>query len=697
MSASALRCAVISLCCLMHVVQVQAQARQTDADVLEEVIVTAQKRTQRLIDTPISVGVLSGQALDQSSARGVADALNQVGGVSVSETRPGDVQIVVRGVLSGRATGTSATAYYMDEVPVAFINTASLPDSNAFDLARVEVLRGPQGTLYGANALAGVVRVLSNDADVSALEIKGRARVSRTHGHGDNDAGDLVVNVPVISGKLAMRGVASYSDHGGFISSALDGGSDINDVREQSYRLKANYQPTDDLGIRLGVAHSAIDAGAPSHAQDSFTTRFASNQYDERDTNLYNLVAEYQWSGFSLLSSTGYVDYTYGGVTDLLLAGTTRLPAFLGGNLDSFSEEVRLSSHLDGPWRWSAGIFYKDTTEKVRQDPLLSFIPGILNLQFDSESHAVFGDVTRAFINGRVELTGGLRYFEDRFAATQFSGFFPGPAIQPQQDTFDKLTWRALLGFRPRRNAMLYGSVATGFRSGRNQSFSALAFDPTLPTITPDSLITYELGTKGRRLGGTFSYETAIYYTVWDDIQQSLIIPAGFNGYLNAGKASGLGLDASIALQPSDSLSFNLSVGWNDLRLDENVRSGTVTLFEKGARINDSPEWTGSVGVGYRTETPWPEFDLVMTGNLAYGSTRLLRYQTGAVVDQTQSDAVTLLKASVALDNGRWQVGVYGDNLLNEDGSVTPPASTDAFNSIRYRPRTLGLQATFQY
>lgn len=688
---------VVSFACLAGLAETAVARSPEDDGALEEVVVSAQRRSERLIDTPMSIGVLSGDALDQSSVRGVTDVLNQVGGVSLIETQPGSVQIAVRGVLSNSAAGTSTVGYYMDEVPFAFINTAELPDTNAFDLSRVEVLRGPQGTLYGANALSGVVRVLTNDADLDAFEAKGRVRGSHTERSGDNYNGDLAVNVPLIEGKLAVRGVVGYSELGGFIDSTFDGGKNFNDTIARSYRFKMNYQPLEQLSVKLGYMQSNIDNGGPSHSQDNFTTRFSSRQPDERVLEAYNLIAEYSAPSVTLLSSTGYIDYSGYRRTELLFGATALLPVQYTSGLESFSQELRLSSNLQGAWRWSAGAIYKDTTESTIQDPQ-AIIPGNLVADYNSESYALFGEATRSFDDGKFDLTGGVRYFEDRFDVVQYQGFYGAPA-PPQKATFDKVTWRALLAYRPVKDTMFYGSVATGFRSGRNQSFSALAFNSALPAIDPDALLTYELGTKGAAFDGAFIYETIIYYTKWTDIQQSLVIPQGFTGYLNAGDASGAGVDASIIVQASRALNFQVSIGWNDLKFDKNVLSGAANsvLFRKGDRVNDSPEWTGSIGASFRTAFAIPNVDFVVSSNYAYGSVRLSRYLSGTTASQTRSDDVGILKASVGLAGDRWTADVYGDNLSNEDGSVTSPNSGDAFNSVRYRPRTVGLQATVSF
>lgn len=668
--------------------------------VIAEVVVTAQKREERLVETPISIGVFSGASLEQSSSRGVADVLNQIGGVAVTEIQPGRTEIAVRGVVPG--TSTNTTAYYIDEVPFSFIRIADQPDVGSFDLQRIEVLRGPQGTLYGANSLSGVVRILTNDANVDSFEAKARARVSTTDGGGGNYGGDLAVNVPLIPDELAVRGVASYSDMSGFIDSRFDGKTRINDSTNQDYRFKVTWQPTQNFSARLAYLRSEAESGAPMQALDDLTTPFSSEQADERVLDAYNLVAEYRWPNVTLMSSTGYIGYSVDAEREILLGGGFRIGYLNLSRLNSFSQELRLSSNIDGPWRWSAGASYADTTHKTMQDARPIF-PGIYIEGAVSESYAVFGDVTRLLADDKLELTAGVRYYQDEQTIQDLGSFDPSATLLPDESTdFDKTTGRIVLAYKPSEASMFYGSVVTGFRSGTLQSQEVLRVAPGFPSILPDTLLSYELGTKGYLFDNTFSYETAVYYTDWKDIQQSLILPIGFTARVNAGGASGLGVDMTIAYQPLRALTLNLNLGWNDLTFDEDVfnfdaGSGrNVLLFPEGSRLNDSPEWTGSVGATYRAATPMQGTDFVLSANHAYGSRRLLRFLTAGVITETQSDVMRQLKVTLGMENDRWSVELFGDNLLNEEGAVTAPDINVAGTAVRLRPRTIGLQAAYR-
>jgi iron complex outermembrane recepter protein len=662
---------------------------------IQEIVVSAQRRgDEKLVETPVSIGVLTGAALDKGSSRSVADVLNTVGGVTLTESRPGASEISIRGVVAG--TGTSTTGYYLDELPFSFIDISEAPDASAYDLERVEVLRGPQGTLYGANALSGVVRILTKDADLDGWEAKGRVRGSSTHSGGNNYGGDLAVNVPLIPDKLAVRAVASYSDFDGFIRSSLTNEDRINDAQTQAYRLKVNYLATENLSVKFGATHSQLDSGAPSVAQDDFTTPFSGNQADDRTYDAFNLVLEYDADKFSVLSATSYLDYSLDTQREILLSGVSRLNYHNRFTVEILSQEVRFTSALDGPWQWSGGAYYKEAKQNQFQDARPTF-PNPFEDDNESKSYAVFAELTRSFADGRFELTGGLRYFNDDLTSTERSNFFATPLSPPRDGKFDRVTGRVVLKYNLDDDYMLYGSVASGFRSGVNQTSAVAAIDASFPPVDPDSLITYEAGAKGIFWDGKAQFDTAVYFTQWTDVQQSLILPVGFFARVNAGDASGLGADASLLLQPTDNLSLQLSVGWNDLQFDEDILQRGVVLFPQDTRLNNSPELTASFGGEYRFPIGLANLGGVLGTSMNYSSEKTLRSLTSNVLTQSESDSILQAVARLGVEADRWTAELYAENLFDEGGSVTAPDLGGAFNTVRLRPRTIGIQATFKF
>lgn len=676
---------------------VMGEEASNKTSTLEEVIVTAQKREQNLLDTPISIAVLQGSDLDRGGYRSVSDVINTVGGVNLVATQPGDITVSVRGTAADPIVGSSTVGYYLDEVPFSFITKPVVPDAGAFDLERVEVLRGPQGTLYGVNALNGVIRIITKDADLENFELKTRARISTTDDGGTNGMGDLAINVPLIPGKLAVRAVASYSELSGFINSPV--ADDTNDSEIGSYRLKINAQATDNLALEFGMSISNIDTGASYNALEDMTTPFSLAQPDEREYDAYNLELQYDFASFSILSATSYIDYTTESVFPRAFIPGTESPVDQRLDSDTFSQELRATSTLDGPWQWSAGIFYREADEFLRQ-AIPDLLPFPTARSGTSESYAVFGEIVRAFVDDKVDLTVGLRYFEDTVEARELSNFFTGTSALAQdvESDFDDVSGRAILTYYPNSDTTLYASYATGFRSGFNQPFSILTNRPDLSrTVEPDSLQTYEIGIKGTVLSGRLTYDTVFYYTNWEDVQQALFI-GGLLANINSESVSGFGIDASLIASPLDSLTLQLNLGWNDMEHDDDVIQSGAVLFSENSRLNNSPEYTAGGSIDY-------EFP-VGVGDLLGRFSFIANYSSKKINAGLDGDTPTLfesgdnfnanMKFDIGTDN--WSAGVFVDNLTNEDKALSPSGASDELGTApRLRPRTIGIQLSYNY
>src|SRR6185437_14852108 len=377
---------------------------------LEEVTVTAQRRgNEALSKVPVSVDVLGGQALDHANLQSVTEAVNQVSGVTMlDQKQSGGAQIAVRGVTAGGPLfyGSSTVGYYLDDVPFAFVKSAIAPDADAYDLQRVEVLRGPQGTLYGASALNGVVRILTNDANLNNFELKMRGSSSNTEGGSENYRGDMAVNIPIVPGSLAARAVVDYNRMSGWINNQF--GTDTNTAEMANVRWKINAKPADNLRVKLSYWHSSSHYGAPPVADDR---GFNNTSVDEPQNVKYDTVGlslEYAFQSFILSSATSYIDYS--GKGDLDYAHLA--PLYTGLFNKTASEEIGLHSTLTGPWSWSAGAIYRHGQDQLVQT-LGALLPAPINWTDRSASAAVFGEVTRRLLDDKVELSVGARSFHD--------------------------------------------------------------------------------------------------------------------------------------------------------------------------------------------------------------------------------------------------------------------------------------------
>src|ERR1700678_993389 len=293
-----------------------AATESTEPAGLEEIVVTAQKREQRLQDVPISMSVTTGADLDKSSLQSVSEALGQIPGVAINITRQGgETLLTTRGVTAAGAlfSGPSPIGYYLDSVPFGLVGSAVEPDLNSYDLDHIEVLRGPQGTLYGASALNGVVRVLTNDAQLNDFDFKARASSSATDGGGGNYSADMAVNLPIIDDVLAARLVVGEEHDSGWINSPL--GNGINTTDEKDIRFKVTAVPMENLTIKASATHEQVDSGAPPTAQNDYTPS-TKQQPITSGFNAFDIKTDYQTQYVDVTSATSYLEFRDGGSLD---------------------------------------------------------------------------------------------------------------------------------------------------------------------------------------------------------------------------------------------------------------------------------------------------------------------------------------------------------------------------------------------
>jgi iron complex outermembrane recepter protein len=595
-------------------------------------------------------------------------------------------------------------------VPVGFVRSAFIPDSGAFDLARVEVLRGPQGTLYGANAAGGVVRVITNDADPNSFDLKARIFDSGTDGGGLNGGGDVAVNVPVVDGKLAVRGVVSYKYLSGWIDKPS--GENANSSQLRDYRLKLAYLPTDDLSIDLSAWSSRDHIRSLSGGLENGTAPHAlaieaplNNAFDA-----YGATLKYQFPQFTVTSATSYLDlYSYQAQDATPLGIPIVQVVYNVVTSYVWSEELLLNSRDTGPWNWTAGAFYRDAHDRY-WDIIQPLNGGVTFFKDTSRSQALFGEIGRRFLDDTFSWTLGLRRFHDEVSTVALDPKLPPEVASyvPSDvgESFNSTTPRAVLSWYPKTNITVYSSFSEGFRSGMPQLYYV---PPTIPPLGPDKLYNYEVGTKSDLLNHRISIDASLYYMRWLDVQQSLEVPvpgaggAQFTAQANAANASGPGADLGLTVLPTDRLKLGMTFSWNDVTVNRSVLSGGVVEYNKGDRLNNSSKYTAGVFSSYSFPLPGgTSAELSAGGN--YQSKQTGHGLSGDGLTSVITFGHDLFFAHAAL-SVRFNTGVvarlYGDNLTNESQALNgvapgyPPTINEGV--LRPRPRTIGVELSYNY
>lgn len=665
---------------------------------LEEIIVTAQKREERLIEVPVAITAISGVELQQRGLSSVQDISFAVPGLTMREDGPGSYTIFMRG-LSNQYGSDALVGVYLDEAPLSLTGFDQL-DSRVMDLERVEVLKGPQGTLYGQGSVAGAIRYITKKPRLDAFEGSVEASEAFIDGGDSKETFTGIVNLPLVADKFALRLAGTLEQGGGWQDQPQAGIKNGNNQDLTNLRTKALWQITDAFSAeamvvvhrnesKLGLGFENPDRTITVAVDPSRVLIPKKFEYD-----LYNLNLVYDFGGFELLSASTYIDhhheypFSYIGGAETFYGGALEGTDARYSRANQFSEEVRLASSGDGPLQWTAGAFYRtlnnqltayyDTLYAGTLYPVATYIDR--NTQ---ESHALFADASYQ-ITERFQLGAGVRYFEDE--QTNFDG------VDTQEGSFHSTDPRLYASFKLAEDLNLYASAAKGFRSGGFNGNGQ-------PQYKPESLWSYELGLKGLAAGGAVSFELSTYYSDYSDmLRRGLVfVPDGQPQFQqltsNVGKVEVKGVEGGITWRATDHLTLNATAAYIDSEITE-VNATDATNIA-GDPVDYVPELSYTLGGQF-------SFDM---GTLpSYFRVDYSYRDKMSYVDRTSfpaqnvpqwSDDVGLLDARFGLTwNAAW-FELYGSNLTNQNKWIDP--YHEWTNANRTRPRAIGVKAGYNF
>ncbi|MBL9068658.1 MAG: TonB-dependent receptor [Sphingopyxis sp.] len=700
-----------------------------------DIVVTAQKREQRLIDVPQSVSVVSGDALENVQATNFSDYLKLVPGLQLNQTTAGFGRLVLRGVNTGGVAST--VAVYQDETTFGsssgLVNGAILAgDFDTFDIERIEVLRGPQGTIYGASSMGGVLKYVTRKPETGAFEVRARGSVETVKGGDESYLGSAVVNVP-LGDTFAVRASGFYRDFGGFIDSIGTGGSDIesdiNSSKSYGGRASVLFKPSEGLSIQLSAylqnlkthASNSVDSDPSTGrtlygrlSQSQFVPEFTDVRYRvysavvDADLGFANLVSA---TSYSTLSQSFRGDLTpqFGGLIEAIF-GTPN--DFYQGQLTRVrrvSQEIRLQSPESDSFEWLVGAYYTrekgviDQTYNAVQPGTLTPVAGlpllgVATLNSRYRELAGFANAT-LHLGERFDLTFGGRYSGNRQVANQVSdGILAGglivlPDTRSSENVF---TFSVAPQFEISDQATVYARVAKGFRPGGPNVLAPGAPDE-LRSYASDSLVSYEVGVKAETVDRSFSIDIAAFHIDWKDIQVfGLVNNFGIN--FNGGKAKSDGLEFTTTLRPTDGLSFSLNGAYTNAKLKDD------TPAQVGGLTGDRLPYTPKYSIGANADYEWA----VGGETKAYvgASVRSLSKQPAGFDFAFRSingrqrylPSYEVVDLRAGLDFGKYSLELYAKNLTDAEGktSLEAPANIPlgAAGTAVIRPRTFGVTLT---
>ena len=655
---------------------------------LEEVVVTARKRSERQIDVPIALTSISGDALDQRGVSSVGAALSEVPGVNIYD-RGGSYKLSIRGIST--SLGSNENGYYLDDLPFTGVTVPLNPDVRAWDIDRIEVLRGPQGTLFGEGSMGGTVRILTRDPEFNDWDAKLSLSGSSTSDGGTNRGAKAMINIPLVDDRLALRLAGTKEKFPGWIDNVVTGAQNVNLLEYTSYRAKLRFQPTDALSVGASYWHYKVDGpGGTSTADD---------RGDADQGVSLAAVIEYSLVGFSAAYDFGPVELAYS-----FADNSFELPqrgALFGGTLEATigidvrSNELRLASQGDGPLQWTLGAYKR---EAIRRDAFVFALFGLNNTsRTDATSEALFGEATWSLSSAPIDLTLGLRSVREDLKGQEANSGVPTP---PAGGKYNSTNPRFIVAWRPNEAWRVYASAAKGYRSGQLQPSVSKGIGgalgiPLPDALSDDSIWTYELGTKASLADNRATFEAAIYQSDWKDVTVRIPLGAtGFNGLINSKGIDVQGLEASLTTLLGEAWRLNLNASYSDA-----VFAGTVpgTGIKDGSPVDDHAKTTASMSLDYTTTVFG---DLTGTGRFGvqYASER--DFPSFGPPQYLPGDTTTTMELRFGLESRHWGVQLFVDNLTDEDGAISPRAAQQVPGALptatRFRPRTIGLQVNLK-
>jgi iron complex outermembrane receptor protein len=675
-----------------------SRPRGSAADV-EEVVVTAQKSgAQSLQEVPLAIQAFGGEDLKQRNITSIGDLVSAVPGAYEGQRQSvASRSYNLRGAGGSNANGDSPIGYYLDDTPFIVTNFGIAPPVRFLDIDRVEVLRGPQGTLYGQGSSGGVFIFHTRDPSLTDYKFIGEAEVGSTKGADSVNYGVAgAVSMPLIEDQLAVRISGGHSFNPGWADAyygPFDGTPDkkgVNEVRNDDLRVVALYKPAQNITVRGQYwqfrPRQLFTGNTASVDPPYFQNTAGQRSFSNGDFDLWSLTATVDFDSFAITSATSDLKGNFGINIPLSPAGFFSSQFFP----KMFAQELRASSTGMGPLKWLLGASYQDG-EGPQANQLL--LPGI-SINADNNTitrnYAVFGEVGYGLFGGKLVPRVGLRTYHDKRTFEDATSSLPS--------TKDVTTWRANLSWLPTADLTTFVTASTGFRSGIVQSqvqvqSLQLAGVPVSVALGPETSRNYEVGLKWRMPNRALSVSLNIYRTQYKNLQTNT--PGGIsnvNGFSNFGDATSKGVDYEVEWRtPLEGLIVSAVGNANNSEFDRVAPAvqAALPLFRPGSRLVNSIEHTSRVDVSYSRNLT---SSLEAFGNISYGSTGN-RLQSTAIY----ADGYSLMNTTLGLRMGAYELALVGDNLGDERGP-TFIGTTGPNSGSGPTPRTIGMRfrADFQ-
>ncbi len=612
----------------------------------------------------------------------------------------------------------STTGIYIDETPITEVD-ASLADIGTFDIDRIEVLRGPQGTLFGSGSMGGTVRIITKKPDMKETSgLFDGTVASVAHGGVGYEANGMV-NVPLIPDVLAIRAVGGYRSDAGYIDNVFTGKKDVNGIRSSYGRLQMDYRPFDNLDILIGYQYQHQEYGYGNFQDRVLAPRQINHRYPEESnytTRILTATVNYTLPFATITSATSYINKSAYSVRDYTNSYRGRFhrrdrndgARFRYRHRQYLSQQGvhpgtahRLDVERSRSTGWPASI--TTISRRITARSLVSNIPSLQSFDFgtaDITSYrrelAEFGELTFD-ITSKLSVTGGVRHSSFTIGQGEVdSGYEFGDVIAPViVAKQNKTVFKARADYKISKDNLLYAVASQGYRPGGPLSNFGLNCGPELKALgysTPptqyqsDSLWNYEVGSKNQFLDNKLTVNVDAYYIRWNNTQVAQNLQCGSQFISNAGGARVHGVEFEATLRPAAGLDLSVSTAYTKATF---ATTNAQTNTRAGDDLPNAPRWTASSAANYNWEVG-RDTRAYVHGDVQYVDTRYndLPLRKNRVLEPSYF----LANARIGIQHGKWDFSIFAKNLTDEVAILNVTNTSGQNYASINQPRTIGAQ-----
>lgn len=721
----------------------------TESD-LDEVVVTAERHNSTIQETPISISALSGEQLAAQGITDVEELAHDVPGVSMRSAGPGQSEYEARGLAS---TGGAAptVGFYLNDIPLSPPSAAQVGkvviDPDLYDIDHVEVLRGPQGTLYGSGSMGGTIRVVTNQPKLDSYQGSIAASASGTVGGGPNGDVNAMVNIP-LGDNMALRVVATQKYRDGWIdrivvnpfpADSLTRGNvvaapvqsiakDVNTEMLTGARASLLLKASDDLTFVADVLFQDIRMGGydefdspPGSAYLAHYEAFPIKEPIFDKVTIGSLTAKDDLHFATLTSVTAFWNREEQQTQDASenMAYTLGIPTIVPvpysetDYTHQFSEEIRLSSPEESNRvRWTVGTFYSDlhslwAENSANDSPEVTSLANGANplgIELDTwnpyriQQFAVFGDGS-VNITDTLKFSTGLRWFDYKSSVDNYewgalfsgAGIYAKPATPITFKTSDSgFTPRFDLSYSPNKELTTYISASEGYRpGGLNQEVPTALCGAAPTSFRPDSVWDYEIGEKAKLFDNRLTINSDIFYIKWNQVQQILLLTCGFETNNNAGQARSFGPEIEVNARLTPELSVTANGNYTNAEINKPIPGLASSYIGYVSSCQSATKCTIPI---LNVPKYAGSVSLLYSRPVFHDyelTARLTDSYVGPVIDEAYYPIIhlpsyNLLNLRVGFSADKWSAGIFANNLTNTRAQITANNTSFQFNIPAY-------------